>query len=286
VLGQDETHIKQPATLIFTVSGFDLDELFTYLEDHPDQVGVKEDYVSGYGVDFFRSTPGHCFIGLQGLISEARRNGDFDIPRNQFIYISNASPDLLAINTSRVTKIDASDPIDLSDGLLSAYHQVWQLLRFMQKYVPGFRNSRITQISPSLGVRETRHFDGVRRLTANVIGSELDEHTIALSAYNIDIHSGTGDHIDLNVVERPFGIPYECLVTTSVDGLLLSGRTISADTTTYASARVMGPCLAMGEAAGSAASLAVKLGSRVRDVDVEALRTLLTDNGAILETVP
>lgn len=57
--------------------------------------------------------------------------------------------------------------------------------------------------------------------------------------------------------------------TGSVDGLLLSGRTISLDSTVFASARVMGVCLAVGEAAGTAAALALRhvcLPSRSPDV--------------------
>jgi hypothetical protein len=284
VAGQDGTGVMQPSTLMFTVTGFDLERFFDFLEEHPEEVGIKEDYAEGYDLDFFRSTRGHCFIGLQGLIKQAKAEGEFSVPRNQFIYISTASEKMLAINTSRVVRIDASDPVQLSAGLSSGYHQVWELVQFMRKRMPGFENCEITQIAPALGIRETRHFQGKQRLTVDAVGADLAPDTIALSAYNIDIHSGTSDHIDLTLVDKAFGIPYGCLVPQEIDGLLLAGRTISVDTKIFASVRVMGPCLAMGEAAGTAASISTDKGIPVGSVDVDDLRSSLLLAGSILST--
>ena len=44
----------------------------------------------------------------------------------------------------------------------------------------------------------------------------------------------------------------------------------------------MPPCMGMGQAAGTAAALAVKGGTTVRDVDPQALRETLKKNGAYL----
>ena len=109
-----------------------------------------------------------------------------------------------------------------------------------------------------------------------------DEDSIALCAYNVDIHSGTSDHIDLGRLDRPFGIPYGCLVPVSIDGLLLSGRTISVDSTVFGAARVMGPLIAAGEAAGIAAAICVKRNISPADVPVADIREILIKNGAIL----
>jgi hypothetical protein len=280
--GQEGTQTMQPSTLMFTVTGHDLDRFYDFLDAHPEEMGIKEDYAAGYDVDFLRRTRGHCFIGLTDRVEQARSQGDFTVPRNQFIYISTASERLLAINTSRVTRIDASDPVELSAGLETGYLQVLQIVEFMRT-VPGFEDIEISQIAPALGVRETRHFAGEHRLTIDSLyHPATSEMAIAQSAYNIDIHSGTGEGIDLTVVEKPFGIPYGCLVPRDVDGLLLSGRTISMDSTVFASARVMGTCLAIGEAAGTAAALARRHGIAVRDVDVAELRSVLLRNGGIL----
>lgn len=281
--GQDQTSVMQPSTLMFTVTGHDLERFFTFLEENPSAMGIKEDYASGYDVDFLRRTKGHCFIGLTDLVARAQANGEFTIPRNQFISISTASDRLLAINTSRLTRIDASDPLELSAGLERGYLQVLELLQFMRRYVRGFEEVELSQIAPALGVRETRHFEGDARLTFDDVATkQTRDHAVAQSAYNIDIHSGTGDGIELEVVEEAFGIPYGCLLPRGVDGLLLSGRTISVDSRVFASARVMGTCMAIGEAAGTAAALALAEDTTVRAVDVPALRARLFANGAVL----
>lgn len=281
--GQDGTGVMQPTTLVFSVMGHDLERLWEYVDAHPEEVGIKEEYAGGYDTTFFRKTQGHCFIGLGKLIERARAAGDFDVPRNQFIYITSPYDAHLVINTSRIIKIDAADPYQLSAGLMDGYEQVLQIAQFMNKYIPGFEHASIAAISPAMGVRETRHFQGRTRLTKDAIGDkEIREQAIALSAYNIDIHSGVASHIDLHVVDEPFGIPYGCLVPTEPDNLLLSGRTISVDTTIYGSVRVMGPCIAIGEAAGTAASIAMSNSLPVADVPLDRLRTKLIDNGAVL----
>ena len=283
VTGQDGTGQLQPATLMFTLTDFDLDRFFDFLQEHPEEVGIKEEYAGGYDVDFFRRTPGHCFIGLHGIIARARAAGEFDVPRNQFIYITTPSRGLLAVNTSRVQRIDASDPRDLSAGLMEGYDQVLQITRLLNNHVPGFEHARIAQIAPGLGVRETRHFQGMARLTRQTMNdAETMASAIALSAYNIDIHSATQETIDLTVVEEPFGIPYGCLVPTAPRGLLLSGRTISVDTQVYASVRVMGPCLAIGEAAGTAAAMAVAGSTEGAEVPIDPPQAELVRNGAVL----
>ena len=284
--GQDGTSTMQPSTLMFTVLGHDLERFWDFLDEHPDEMGIKEEYARGYNVDFLRSTRGHCFIGLTDRVAAARAAGTFTIPRNQFIYISTASEHTLAINTSRVTRIDASDSLQLSRGLQTGYGQVLELLEFLHT-LPGFEKAEISQIAPALGVRETRHFQGEERLTMDLLYSDAtSEHAIALSPYNIDIHSGTGDGIDLHVVEKPFGIPFGCLLPAGVDGLLLSGRTISLDSTVFASARVMGTCMAVAHAAGLAAAISIHEDISPKLVDVRQLRTELVEQGEILEPYP
>ncbi len=153
-------------------------------------------------------------------------------------------------------------------------------MNFINKYIPGFESARLSSISPTLGVRETRHFKGIYTLHKEDMYSDyVKENSVAQSAYNIDIHSGVKDHIDLTPVNVPFGIPYGCIVPEKINGLLLSGRAISLDTETYASARVMGPCLAVGEAAGEAAVISLETGCELRDISVPELRKRLKENG-------
>jgi succinate dehydrogenase/fumarate reductase flavoprotein subunit len=78
-----------------------------------------------------------------------------------------------------------------------------------------------------------------------------------------------------------YGIPYRCLVPQKIDGLLVAGRCLSASHEAQASARVMGTCMAMGQAAGTAAALSAKQGISPRDIDRNILVQTLTSQGAI-----
>ncbi|QQO08701.1 FAD-dependent oxidoreductase [Breznakiella homolactica] len=285
VRGQDGTALMQPSTMMFSVTGHDLEKFYAFLEKNPSELGIKEKYAEGYDLNFFRTVPGHCLIGLTEMIKKAQAAGDMDVPRNQFIYIKTASEKILAINTSRIINIDASDPFELSAGIEEGYRQVEVLMAFMRKYIPGFEHVALANISSTLGIRETRHFIGKKRLTREMLPQYISgapDDTVALCSYNIDIHSGDGDYIDLYRVEEPFGIPYGCLVPETVKGLFLAGRTLSVDGYVFAAARVMGPLIACAEAIGVAASMAVKENLDPAEIDVAALRKTLLKNGAIL----
>jgi flavin-dependent dehydrogenase len=80
-LGQDGTQVMQPSTLMFTVVGHDLERFFDFLDAHPEEMGIKEGFADGYNVDFLRGTPGHCFIGLTEMMSQARQAGEISVPR-------------------------------------------------------------------------------------------------------------------------------------------------------------------------------------------------------------
>ena len=61
-------------------------------------------------------------------------------------------------------------------------------------------------------------------------------------------------------------------------------RCLSATREAHGSARVMGTCMAMGQAAGTAAALCAGSGASIRQLSVQALRDRLRDQGAVLET--
>ena len=65
--------------------------------------------------------------------------------------------------------------------------------------------------------------------------------------------------------------------------MLVAGRCMSATHQALGALRVMGPCMAMGQAAGTAAALAVKEGVLVRRVNSDTLRRVLREQGAVLE---
>ena len=76
------------------------------------------------------------------------------------------------------------------------------------------------------------------------------------------------------------------LVVRDATNVLVAGRCFSATHDAHASVRSMAQCMAMGQAAGTAAALAVAAERDPRDVEIDGLRDRLRRDGAILELEP
>jgi hypothetical protein len=81
---------------------------------------------------------------------------------------------------------------------------------------------------------------------------------------------------------RYYGIPYRSLLSREINNLLVTGRAISMDHGALASARVMGPCLAEGQAAGKACTLSLASGRPLDEISIGKLHEVLTKDGARL----
>ena len=132
-------------------------------------------------------------------------------------------------------------------------------------------------------MRETRRIKGLKcvRVEAAFAGV-VPEDSICLSGYSIDIHHNSQNGTLFRKLEKPFGIPYGCLVSAEVSNLMFAGRCISVDDHVVGSTRVMATCMAMGQAVGVAAAMAVDKGQTPAEVDVQALRAELLRQKAIL----
>lgn len=159
----------------------------------------------------------------------------------------------------------------------------------------AFGNAHLTSTGSLLGVRETRRIVGDYVLTMDdYVARRSFPDEICRHSYPIDIHTTKVEAEEGTVVEAMFrfenygkgashGIPYRCLTPRGLKNLLVAGRSISTDRTVQASTRVMPVCLAMGEAAGIAAAMAVVTeNGDVHAVDTDRLRTTLKEKGAYL----
>jgi hypothetical protein len=116
-----------------------------------------------------------------------------------------------------------------------------------------------------------------------VLSGARFEDAVARCAYPIDIHDPEGTRFSLSAVRADYyEIPYRCLVPLGVDNLLVAGRCFSGTHEAAASARVVPPIYAMGQAAGTAAALCASGGLPPRDLPGRRLRGLLRQQGAIV----
>ncbi|QOV21048.1 FAD-dependent oxidoreductase [Blautia liquoris] len=283
--GQEKTGVLQPPSLLFMLTGFNEDEFFHYLEQHPkDLVASESMQVSkGYDLPYFRSHPGYVFLGLRDTLSRFAKLGISPLKRDTLIYIKTTHPGQICVNSTRILNYDGSQPEDITRGMAEAMLQIKEIHAFLKQYIPGFDRTYISHINTTIGARETRRFHGLKRLTIeDVISGSIPNDTIALGSYKIDIHSGTGNSTILKELEEPYGIPLKCLISSDYGNLMLNGRCISMDSSALASMRVMPTCMAIGQSSGVCAALAVQKDILPAQVPVSEVVQILQDEAAIL----
>jgi hypothetical protein len=159
-----------------------------------------------------------------------------------------------------------------------------KLGELLRNRIVGFGRAYIVRTAPYIGVRETRRILGEYELEASdAIDGEMPDDTIAVGGYPIDIHDPTDGIAEFTGLKKGcYGIPYRCLIPRGVRNLLVSGRAISATHDARGATRVMGTCLALGEACGHAAYHARRQSTEVSDLDGRTLRKRLEEERIIL----
>jgi hypothetical protein len=183
--------------------------------------------------------------------------------------------------------VDATDPQSLSDAETAGRRQVREIMAFFRDYVPGAEDVRLLSTASTIGIRETRHVAGEYRLDKDdVIEGRVPSDSVFLCSNSIDLHAGGKDKsgtVYMTIRDGDwYGVPYRCLVPQKVEGLLVAGRCVSASSAAAAAIRVMPPCMAMGQAAGTAAAIAVKSGTAPRGVAMAELVASLKKDGVWL----
>ena len=271
-------NILQPPSILLTIGNVDKERFYDYLEENPEEI------LPQYGnVSYFREDPNYVFVGLQKLYHKLKPLGEWPMEIWALIAINSPNSDQYYINGPRMARTDATNLFDLTQAEMEGQMQAIKLLEMLKKHVPGFENAYLSNINDSIAVRETRRIMGIKKLTAKqVVSTEIPEDSIALGSYPIDIHSGVDDTSIFQSVDDPYGIPYLCLVSKDIEGLMMAGRCISVDVDAFGSIRVMATCMALGEAAGIGAALACAKNIEPSEVDVKEIREILLKNGAIL----
>ena len=104
-------------------------------------------------------------------------------------------------------------------------------------------------------------------------------------AVQIDFHSLTKPgHVGWRQKVHPYAIPLQTMIPKGLKNLLVAGKPISGDQIAMSSYRMTPTVCAMGQAAGTAAALAIETGKQdIREVDVAALRAQLATDGMELD---
>lgn len=274
----------QPPSLTFTVGNVNRERFLAYLDEHPESAKLPDTYGMKQTREQFFGAKAFTFTGFAELIAKARENGDFSLPRDRIIFMTLGEPGQVMVNTTRANGIDTSDYDSVMQGEFECHHQIYELMKFFKKYAPGFEECYLAAISPCLGARESYRIVGQKTLTSDALANcDIPDDTITLAGYNVDVHVPHSEQLSLQPVEHALGVPFGCLVSENIENLMVAGRCASIDGSIYGLTRIMGTCMGMGEAAGTAAALAVKEGITPKKLDVSELREELLKNNAILD---
>ncbi len=221
---------------------------------------------------------------IRKLLVETTEAGEFQFPRFSGSFSPIPQPGKVHVNMSRVAGIDGVDPWSLTGGHLEGRRQVNDFARFLVKYIPGFENARIDAVAPQLGIRETRRIMGDYVLNRqDVLEAHKFDDAICRSSWPIEDHTQGTETIRLHLEGDDFyQVPYRCLLPLEVENLLITGRCVSATHDGQASVRVMGPGMAMGEAAGMAAVQALRESLAPRKINRQSLQSALVAQGALI----
>jgi len=258
----DENGGMSAASLEMHVEGVDDEELFAYMKETND-------------------------VRFKSIIKRLQDSGEWKFPYEIFISVKLVQNGVYMINTIRQVGIDGTNADSITRGIIDGRRENYELLRIMRTHFPGFKSARVRRIAPTIGIRETYRIDGEARLTVeNIINASRVDESVAMSSYGWDLPDpkrptyNPGDTVKRK--SRYLEIPYGALVPKGVDNLIVAGRCLSAERQALGPSRVMGPCIAMGTAAGMAASLAAKDCIAFRDVNVQELRSLIVSYGGIV----
>ncbi|MDH4110033.1 MAG: FAD-dependent oxidoreductase [Gammaproteobacteria bacterium] len=179
--------------------------------------------------------------------------------------------DTVFCNSVIIRGVDGTKPDEIARATQEGRRRCRELLAFLRDEVPGFGNAWMTSLGPTVGVRETRKLEGLYRLTGRDIAAatKFADGIVACANPIDDVMRGEGAMThDAAVADSAYyTLPFRCLVPAGIPNLLFAGRNVSADPVAFASIRGMPQCMAMGQAAGTAAAIALDAGIGVQAID-------------------
>ncbi len=240
------------------------------------------------GVD--ADAAGEAWKTIPLLMDEAAKNG-IHFPRKGAIVRPMLHPTEWRVNVTQLASangraLDGTDARELSMGEIEGRKQALSFFEFLKAQAPGFADSYIVDIAPQLGIRETRRIRGAYQLTReDVLSCASFPDTIGVNGWPIEAHVAgdvTWEWPDIPGSRGFNHLPYRMLLPERVANLLVAGRCASMTHEGQSAARVSGACFAMGEAAGTAAHLALAQTCMPSEIDRATLQETLRENGVYL----
>jgi hypothetical protein len=234
-----------PLALVFRLGGVNIERANSFVNEHPEEFEALVRELGKAG------GTGGGVGGLNAIYYRTVREG--------MVWCNNSVPATDALDLEELTKTEKERR---ETALIT--------LDFFRKHLPGFEEAFLVDTAPQLGTRGSRRLVGEHTLTRDEWMEESEfPDVVAMSSPRTE-------------GEPLISIPYGCLVPKELDGLLAAGRCISLESAVHNCARLIPPCLATGQAAGTAAAMAVAQGVAPREIDRGELRASLLEQNVRL----
>jgi len=241
----DKGYRSSALAMVFRIGGIDFDKFADFRQANPQKwqdMRNEVDGIAGFHV------------------------GPVPAQRKDVFWVNNFIKDKSAIKVEDLTWVE----INVRKVMMPVYE-------YYKKNLPGFENSYIYDSASQTGTRGSRRLLGEYVLTGDDVKARKSFDDI-VGVFPQAVPMGmTPEGMQKNV-----GLPYRCLVPASVDGLLAAGRCFSSDQAANTMFNVIPHCVVMGQAAGTAAALAVKNKVKPRNVDYKKLKARLIAQGVVL----
>jgi hypothetical protein len=288
MLGNEQGGFGSAPSLLFRIAHVNVDKFFDALEKdeetyqsgrtHHSPREMRERYHSDRYVFFADYMP----LVRKRIEENPQMFNEWErkvLATRGLVFLNQPQNGVILVNSTRILGFHGDDAVELSSAMVNGRRQVETIFRFMKTFLPGFENSIIMDTGSMLGIRESRRVLGDYVFCENDIsGGARYEDAVVSHSGGMEIHSSTGAGLMGSHYGRDeyYHVPYRSIIARDFDNLFIAGRCFSASHPALSAARNIAYCIALGQAAGSAADLLVKNQRKnVRDIDILTLREKL-----------
>jgi hypothetical protein len=289
MVGNDSGYGSSP-TLLFRIANVDLERLISEMEAHPDTYASERDTYSNHKLspaqnreNIANDKYAHFADFIPLIRQRVKENPGFlsdweleMILQRGLIFMNQPQGTHVMVNSTRIPYFKGTDSKELTDAMVSGRKQIEATFRFMKAFIPGFEKAFIMDTAGMLGIRESRRITGDYVFTDEDVNALRKFDDAVVSNFGgVEIHGTDGK--GTNIVELGkddfYHVPYRSIIAKDFDNLFIAGRCFSANHAALSAARNIAYCMALGQAAGSAASQLTRAGRKnIREIDIKGLQ--------------
>ena len=254
VEGREEDGRHMPVSLVFALANVDEEPFYDYMSTSKEsflatiKTAADEGYATAAWYSFDRTT----------------------------------MPGVVNVNNGAMVEIGNIDGTDARDLTIAERMGIQVAVDFVKlaraSKIPGLENCQLMTTGATVGVRDTRRIVGEYVLTVEDARTGPEFEDVVARKYGaID-----ANQLFIGPMKSGFAYPYRCLIPKRIENLLVAGRCGSATFLGHAAGKSMGNMMALGQAAGVAATLCSAGDTTPRRLDAKSVQEVLVSQGVQL----